>query len=378
MATRMPHFGETNIGALVEAFANVDVDPNPLAVNVSGLEHHHRNAYGRELMGTTGLGCVTCHNLNGQKSLGIPAVDLAHVPARLQPEWFMKYMLDPASLRPQTRMPAFFENGKSLSSELFKGEAVKQIEALWIYLKEVDETRLPEGMEDTGGFELIPTEAPIVHRTFMEGVGPRAIAVGFPGGLNYAFDAETCRVALVWRGRFIDAESAWADRFTPFVSPLGEDIAKLPEGPAVALNAEGPWVNSELRFLGYRLDESRTPIFRYQIGDVTIEESLRPSSDITTLLQRRFEFKGPPQTAYLRLGTDPRNLYDAGKGARLYYAEPEGAPPEGIRYLTTAFQMGEVSVEIPLAVEMISEENGWVLSVEVSEAGRTIEQVISW
>ncbi|MBL7648233.1 MAG: c-type cytochrome [Candidatus Hydrogenedentes bacterium] len=304
MATRMPHFGEANIGTLVEAFAKVDADPNPPTVNVSGLEHHHRNEYGRELMGTTGLGCVTCHNLNGQKSLGIPAVDLAHVPARLQPEWFMKYMLAPASLRPQTRMPAFFENGKSLSSELFKGDAVKQIEALWIYLKEVNETRLPEGMEDTGGFELIPTDAPIIHRTFIQDVGPRAIAVGFPGGLNYAFDAETCRVALLWRGRFIDAESAWADRFTLFVSPLGEAIAKLPEGPAVALNAEGPWDQSRLRFLGYRLDESRTPIFRYQLGDVIIEESLRPAPENPIRLIRRLELKGPLQTVYVRLGME--------------------------------------------------------------------------
>lgn len=378
MATRMPHFGDDQIGPLLEAFAKADADPNPPAVNVSGLEHHHRNVYGRELMGTTGLGCVTCHDLNNHKSLGIPAVDLAHVPARLQPAWFMKYMLDPASLRPQTRMPAFFEEGKSLNSELFQGDAAKQIEALWIYLKEVNETRLPEGMEDTGGFELIPADAPIVHRTFIKEVGPRAIAVGFPGGLNYAFEADTCRLALVWRGRFIDAESAWADRFTPFVSPLGEEIAKLPEGPAVTLKAEGPWDHGELHFLGFRLDESRTPTFRYQLGKVTIEESLRPSGDDTTSFLRRVEVKGPPQTVYLRLGTDPRNLYDAGRGARLYYADSDGAPPEGIRYLTTAFQMGEVSVEIPLAAEMRSEESGWVLSVEVSEAGTTIEQVISW
>lgn len=302
MATRMPHFGNENIDGLAAAFLAVDNDPKPPEINVSGLELHHRNMYGRELMGTNGLGCVTCHVLKGHKSLGIPAVDLAHVPSRLQPAWFMKYMLDPASLRPQTRMPAFFEKGKSLNSVLFNGDARKQIEALWIYLKEVEETRLPEGMEDRGGYELIPTERPIVHRTFMKDVGPRAIAVGFPGGLNYAFDAETCRIALVWRGRFLDAESAWADRFTPFVSPLGENITKLPEGPAVAMKAEGPWDHSDLRFLGYRLDESRTPIFRYESGEVTIEESLRPAGDGATTFLRRIEIKGPPQTVYVRPG----------------------------------------------------------------------------
>ena len=387
MATRMPHFGEANIGALAEAFVNVDADPNPPTVNVSGLEHHHRNEYGRELMGTTGLGCVTCHNLNGQKSLGIPAVDLAHVPARLQPEWFMKYMLDPASLRPQTRMPAFFENGKSLSSELFKGDAVKQIEALWIYLKEVNETRLPEGMEDTGGFELIPTDAPIVHRTFMKDIGPRAIAVGFPGGLNYAFDAETCRIALVWRGRFIDAESAWADRFTPFVSPLGEEIAKLPEGPAVAFKAEGPWEHGELRFLGYRLDESRTPIFRYQLGDVTVEESLRPSTERKDALVRRMEFTGLPQTVYLRAGTDAVDIYQLSDGMRLGLNDTSAKPneqvpqpPEDARDLGSSFRLGGVEVEIPPMRRSVtgSEELEWAIQIKVTEAGTTIEEVLKW
>ena len=387
MATRMPHFGEANIGALAEAFANVDADPNPLAVNVSGLEHHHRNEYGRELMGTTGLGCVTCHNLNGQKSLGIPAVDLAHVPARLQPAWFMKYMLDPASLRPQTRMPAFFENGKSLNSELFKGDAAKQIEALWIYLKEVNETRMPEGMEDTGGFELVPTDAPIVHRTFVQDVGPRAIAVGFPGGLNYAFDAETCRLALVWRGRFIDAESAWADRFTPFVSPLGEYIAKLPEGPAVALKAEGPWDHGNIRFLGYRLDESRTPIFQFQLGDVTIEESLRPSTERKDALIRRMKFTGLSQTVYLRAGTDAVDIYQLNDGMRLGLTDTNAKPneqptqpPENARDLGSSFRLGGVEVEVPPMRRTVtdSEELEWAIQIEVTEAGTTIEEVLKW
>lgn len=387
MATRMPHFGGAQVDGLIAAFANVDADPKPPTVNVSGLEHHHRNEYGRELMGTTGLGCVTCHNLNGQNSLGIPAVDLAHVPARLQPEWFMEYMLAPASLRPQTRMPAFFENGKSLSSELFKGDAVKQIEALWIYLKEVNETRLPEGMEDTGGFELVPTDAPIVHRTFMTDVGPRAIAVGFPGGLNYAFDADACRIALVWRGRFIDAESAWADRFTPFVSPLGEDIAKLPKGPAVSLKAEGPWDQSELRFLGYRLDESRTPVFQFQLGDVTIEESLRPSTERKGALIRRMKFTGLPQTAYLRAGTDAVDIYQLSDGMRLGLndtnAKPNEQPtqpPENARELGSSFRLGGVEVEVPPMRRSVTGSEGleWAIQIEVTEAGTTIEEVLKW
>ena len=358
MATRMPHFPAEHVAPLAEALLEVDRDPNPLPVDVSGLEHHHRNMYGRELMGVNGLGCVTCHDLDGHRSLGIPAVDLANVPRRLQPEWFMKYMLDPASLRPQTRMPDFFDGNKSLSSTLFKGDAVKQVEALWIYLKEVKETRLPEGMEDDTDYELRPTDRPLLHRTFIEGVGAHAIAVGFPGGLNYAYDALGVRPALLWRGRFIDAESAWADRFVPFVKPLGEDVVALPVGASLARTIEGPWPDhsEEIRYRGYRLDASRTPVFRYTLGDIAVEESIRPTDDIAAFV-RRLTFIGPPQTIFLRLG-----IGDAVEGAE------------------NTYKIGGVTlqmVEGPPA-QTGPEKIGWVLPVAVTEAGTTIEQVITW
>lgn len=354
MATRMPHFGEAHVAPLAEALLEVDKNPTPLPVNVTGLEHHHRSHYGRELMGTNGLGCVTCHNLNGTKSLGIPAVDLAFVPERLNPEWFMRYMLDPASLRPGTRMPAFYIDGKSQGSNLFNGDPRKQIEALWVYLREVKEIRLPEGMEDGADYELKPTTRPIVHRTFIENVGPYAIAVGFPEGIHFAYDARTMGPAEVWRGRFIDAESAQADRFTPFVKPLGESVVLLPEGPSVSATKDGPWTREGLRYRGYRLDDKRTPIFQYELGAVHINESLRPTEDGKSF-QRKLVLTGPPQTVYVRIGkgeANPDGTYRVGK-------------------VTVSNQSGPPAIAGPEAI-------GWILPVEVNEAGTTIEQVISW
>ena len=165
---------------LIDRVFEADKDLNTHKVDVTGLLHHHRNHYGRELIGTDGLSCITCHNLKGHRSLGMPAVDLAIVPDRLQPAWFKRLLLDPASIDPNTRMPAFFSEGKSPFTKLFGGDAGKQIEALWIYLKEIDQTRLPVGMEKTDQFVLVPKDRPLVHRTFMEGVGPRTLAVGYP------------------------------------------------------------------------------------------------------------------------------------------------------------------------------------------------------
>lgn len=302
MKTRMPRFGWEQVALLASRLPVIDQDPHAPEVNVTGLEHHHRNLYGRQLAGVNGLGCVNCHGLNGHPSLGVPAVDLAHAPDRLQPTWFMKYLLDPASLRPGTRMPAFFAEGKSTFPALFEGDARKQIEALWIYLKEVDQTRLPEGMEGTDNFELVPEDAPIVLRTFMKDVGMRAIAVGFPEGVHAAFDAGLARFLMSWKGRFLDAGSTWSDRFSPLAEPLGQAIWRFPEGPALVCleSRDTPWPRDATetipRFLGYRLDSGRVPVFRYTCLGMVIEDRVQPLEG--SGWSREISFGGTPESLY--------------------------------------------------------------------------------
>jgi hypothetical protein len=41
------------------------------------------NKYGRKLVGVGGLTCIACHQFAGNKSLGIPALDLASTGGRL-------------------------------------------------------------------------------------------------------------------------------------------------------------------------------------------------------------------------------------------------------------------------------------------------------
>ena len=55
----------------------------------------------------------------------------------------------------------------------------RQIDSIWVYLNEFEQTRLPEGLEKKGSFVLKPGKRPIVFRTFMEGAGTHAIAIGF-------------------------------------------------------------------------------------------------------------------------------------------------------------------------------------------------------
>lgn len=278
MVTRMPDFGNDHAHSLAGLFATADHDPNEQPTPRKGEENQvGRNMWGRALMGTKGLSCITCHDLNGKRSLGIRAMDLAHAPKRLRPEWFRDYLIDPAKFRSGTRMPSFWPKGKPM----LKGNGnstSRQIDSIWAYLKEIDQSRLPEGMEKKGNFELKPKGRPIVFRTFMKNAGMHAIAMGFEEGVHASFDVETIAWSEAWKGRFLDAESTWDDRFTPLVGPLGEDI--------VSLTGED-WVRKDhpdggraaLRFKGFRLNKAGEPILRVDAEGVEIQDHLSPAKN---------------------------------------------------------------------------------------------------
>jgi len=257
-----------------------------------------RNKYGRDLMGVKGLNCITCHQLAGRKSLGIQALDLASAPARLRPEWFRDYLINPAAFRPGTRMPSFWPEGKAVSP-IFGRNTERQIDSLWVYLNELGQTRLPEGLEKKGDFELKPDKRPIVFRTFMEGAGTHAIAIGFPSDVHAAFDSEAVGWTTLWRGKFLDAESTWDDRFTPLAKPLGTNIIQLPAGPTVGLLQEGkPWPQGGLQFRGYRLAKDGTPTLLYRHGKTDITDTLSPNGNG---LRRRMEFSAGEGKLWVRL-----------------------------------------------------------------------------
>lgn len=299
LATRMPDFGEAHAKYLTQLLAatdgRADVKPTPRDGNENKVG---RNKYGRELMGVRGLNCITCHQLAGNKSLGIQALDLASASVRLRPEWFRDYLINPASFRPGTRMPSFWPEGQAVSPILGRNTEL-QIDSLWVYLNELEQTRLPDGLEKKGGFELKPIKRPIVFRTFMEGAGTHAIAIGFPSGVHAAFDSEVVGWTTLWRGKFLDAESTWDDRFTPLTKPLGTNIIKLPPGPAVGLLQDGiSWPNGGLQFLGYRLAKDGKPTMIYRHDKTDITDTLTPKGDG---LLRRLEFTGGEGPLWVRL-----------------------------------------------------------------------------
>jgi hypothetical protein len=101
---------------------------------------------GRRLAGTGGYACISCHTFGPYQSLGISVMDMTHMAKRLRYDWFHRYLVDPPSLRPGTRMPAFWPDGKPTLPDLLGGDTTRQINAIWAFLSQGVAAEPPPGL----------------------------------------------------------------------------------------------------------------------------------------------------------------------------------------------------------------------------------------
>ena len=296
--TRMPGFGADNVGHLVGDFESLD-ELSDIPVVETDEPSRRLKVAGRQLAGSQGLSCIKCHVFEDYRATGIQAISLTTMTDRLKKDWFQKYMLNPAALRPGTRMPESWPGGKSFFPKLLDGSANTQIHALWNYLEDANKNNRPAGL-DSVGIELVATDAPLIYRNFIEGAGSRAIGVGYPERVNLAFDANQMRMALLWQGSFIDASRHWTGRGQGYQPPLGDNVVRLPEGTAFARleAADSPWPSQTakdlgMQFKGYRFDKNRRPAFVYDWNGKRITDRPIPVADPSFPgLQREFELDG--------------------------------------------------------------------------------------
>ena len=280
MHTRMPGFGNANVGHLVEAFAGLDSIAKAPELQFA-LPLPRVKATARHLVGGQAFGCIKCHTFNGVQAEGVQGIDMTLLPKRLKHDWFHAYVSDPQSIRPGTRMPASFDNGKSVLPEILDGKPATQIEAIWLYLQDGSKAQLPAGM-GKNPIPLVPTINAIVYRNFIAESGvkiARGIAVGYPEKANLTFDANEMRLAMLWQGAFIDAGKHWTGRGEGYQMPLGDTVLLLHGGSpfAVLSKADEAWPAGSAkaqgyRFVGYRLTEDDRPTFLYALPDVKVED----------------------------------------------------------------------------------------------------------
>ncbi len=252
LKTKMPQYG-ASVADLAKLLGVADARP---ALKFEGGD----DTAGRKLLGTQGgAGCITCHRWGDRPSLGVQGPDLSNIAARLQESWLRQYLINPAGYRPGTLMPSFWPGGKSFNQEILGGDTDKQIAAIYKFAESANGE--PEGFPQNrnGEFEIVPKDRPVVQRAFTDGVGVRAILVGFPTGVHLAYDGDKGGPALAWKGRFFDAYLTWFSRFPTFEKPIGTEVVAWPKPTG--------------RFLGYRLDAKGNPTFLNEQGGVKVEET---------------------------------------------------------------------------------------------------------
>ncbi len=136
----------------------------------------------------------------------------------------------------------------------------------------------------------------VVYRNFIAEAGTRAIAVGYPEGVNLAFDANQVRLALLWQGAFMDGGRHWSGRGQGFQPPAGFAKLSFPElSPFAYLDKlDSPWPlpengrSSGYRFKGYERDKIRRPAFLYRFHDLKVRDFPMGATELSPYLTRQF------------------------------------------------------------------------------------------
>ncbi len=102
---------------------------------------------GRKLVGKEGgFSCISCHAVRSMPATEVfeaEGINLAYSAERLLPPYYKRWLLDPLLIDPQTKMPDYFEGWSSVLTEYYEGDAPKQIDAMWQYLRLGDKMPLP-------------------------------------------------------------------------------------------------------------------------------------------------------------------------------------------------------------------------------------------
>ena len=179
---------------------------------------------------------------------------------------------------------------------------------------------------------LAPKDRAIIYRNFIAGTTPRAIGVGFPGGVNLAWSADHLGPELLWTGKFMDAGRHWTDRGQGNQEPAGENMVKMavPKWPAGAI------------FKGYILDEKGNPTFRIQVGDQMVTDSWKPGGTGKTLTRTlavtggtqgiSAPFLPPPVGSPLRITGMDHLISDEVHAPESKMLLTPGSPPTTIHY----------------------------------------------
>jgi hypothetical protein len=98
---------------------------------------------GEKLLGESGgFNCVMCHAVGERRPTApfeAPGIDLALTTARVRKHYYHRWAYNPQRIDPETKMPKFADDqGKTPLTETLEGDAHRQYEAIWQYLRTLE------------------------------------------------------------------------------------------------------------------------------------------------------------------------------------------------------------------------------------------------
>jgi Domain of Unknown Function (DUF1080) len=178
--------------------------------------------------------------------------------------------------------------------------------------------------EAVGAITLPVTNEPVMQRSFINHGGKKkthVMSVGEPGAVNYTIDLSSGSFLQFWRGDFIETTLMWYGRGEPqLAQPLGSVIERLGQ-PSIAFlqdkNSVWPDSSAGFNYLGYDVNKSGRPVFKYVIENAEIRD-LFESGDDGKKLSHTLTIANLTRDAWCKVaeGTDvvkqPNGLYAIG------------------------------------------------------------------
>ena len=205
LAMRMPRFTlsdeerATLVRWLVTTDGVPDLDQPPVP---AGMPEDLRSP-AHELLGSTGFTCASCHYV-GRHTPPSDTVgpDLSLVGERISRTWFLRWLDDPARVRPGTPMPSYDQAAPGLLEE----DLALQKEVLWSYLTTTPTGDIDLAAAPSRALQVTGTEARVAQGR-VQGANPlkvaRGVAIGLPGGQSVLFDGGRLAWLGHWEGGFL-------------------------------------------------------------------------------------------------------------------------------------------------------------------------------
>jgi hypothetical protein len=112
---------------------------------------------------------------------------------------------------------------------------------------------------------------------------PSSYAIGFPSGLNFCFDPIRGNVIYAWRGDYVDLSATVNGKIPRDAAVRGTIFYQ--SLTSTGFRRDGGNAEPEIRFRALRI-QNEIPEFEYDVDGTRVHESVRPSSDGTSLVRQ--------------------------------------------------------------------------------------------